>query len=163
GEYLARIVLLAAATAGPAALASGAVLPALWAAAGDRGGAARPIGELTAASTAGAILGALAAGFVLLPGLGVRAGVLVIAVGSVILADVMAPAAGRVRALAYGALLAVVLLDPLRAPLTHLAAGETLRATTESAAGTVTVVDTGDDLQLRLDNYYVLGGSAGAV
>src|SRR5439155_52412 len=59
-------------------------------------------------------------------------------------------------------LLALVALDPMRAPLTHLASGETLRALAEGPAGIVTVADTGDDLQLRLDNYYVLGGSAAA-
>jgi spermidine synthase len=48
----------------------------------------------------------------------------------------------------------------MHAPLTHLNAGETLRAVAEGASGVVTVVDTGDDVQLRLDNYYVLGGSA---
>ncbi|TMA71962.1 MAG: hypothetical protein E6J72_21040, partial [Deltaproteobacteria bacterium] len=42
GEYLCRIVLLTAATAGPAAAASGAILPALWAIWGDADGAARP-------------------------------------------------------------------------------------------------------------------------
>ncbi len=30
----------------------------------------------------------------------------------------------------------------------------------EGPAGVVEVVDTGDDLQLRMDNYYLLGGSA---
>jgi spermidine synthase len=35
-----------------------------------------------------------------------------------------------------------------------------LRDSRESAAGIVTVVETGDDVQLRLDNYYVLGGGA---
>ena len=48
----------------------------------------------------------------------------------------------------------------MHAPFTHLNSGETLRATAEGASGIVTVVDIGDDLQLRLDNYYVLGGSA---
>ena len=53
--------------------------------------------------------------------------------------------------------------DPLRAPLVHLrSAGETLRAIIEGAHGIVTVVEAGDDLQLRLDNYYVLGSSAAA-
>jgi spermidine synthase len=40
---------------------------------------------------------------------------------------------------------------------------DTLRATAEGASGIVTVVDSDGDLQLRLDNYYVLGGSAAAV
>src|SRR5439155_1385762 len=75
---------------------------------------------------------------------------------------VRAPAGARLRPLGYAALLALVALDPVRTPLTHLASGETLRALAEGPAGIVTVVDTGDDLQLRLDNYYVLGGSAAA-
>ncbi len=162
GEYVLRIVGLAAATAGPGALASGAVLPALWAAFGDRDGAARPLGELTAANTLGAVGGALAAGFVVLPAIGLRAGFLLAAVAYVVLADLVAPAGTRLRPLGYAALLALVALDPVRTPLTHLASGETLRALAEGPAGIVTVVDTGDDLQLRLDNYYVLGGSAAA-
>jgi len=139
------------------------VLPALWAAFGDRGGgAARPLGDLAAANTFGAVAGAITAGFVVLPAIGLRAGFLVAAVAYVVLADLIAPAGSRLRPLGYVALLAAVTLDPVRAPLTHLAAGETLRSVAEGAAGIVTVVDTGDDLQLRLDNYYVLGGSAAA-
>jgi spermidine synthase len=162
GEYVLRIVALAAVTAGPGALASGAVLPSLWAAFGDRDGAARPVGDLTAVNTLGAVVGALAAGFVVLPAIGLRAGFLVAAVGYVVLADVIAPQRAGLRAVAYTALLGVVVLDPARAPLSHLAAGESLRASAEGPAGIVTVVDTGDDLQLRLDNFYVLGGSAAA-
>jgi len=162
GEYVLRIVGLAAVTAGPGALASGAVLPALWAAFGDREGAARPLGELAAANTLGAVAGAVAAGFVVLPAIGLRAGFLLAAVAYVVLADLVAPVGARLRPLGYAALLALVALDPVRAPLTHLASGETLRALAEGPAGIVTVVDTGDDLQLRLDNYYVLGGSAAA-
>ena len=49
----------------------------------------------------------------------------------------------------------------LRAPLVHLrSAGETLRALIEGTHGIVTVVETSDDLQMRLDNSYVLGSSA---
>jgi spermidine synthase len=162
GEYVLRIVGLAAATAGPGALASGAVLPALWAAYGERDGAARPLGDLTAANTVGAVAGAVAAGFVVLPTVGLRTGFLLAAVAYVVLADVVAPAGSRVRPLAYVVLLVAALLDPARAPLTSLRAGETLRSMAEGAAGIVTVVDTGDDLQLRLDDYYVLGGSAAA-
>ena len=55
---------------------------------------------------------------------------------------------------------ALVALLPQHLPLTHLEPGETLRAADEGAAGIVTVVDGPDDRQLRLDNYYVLGGSA---
>jgi spermidine synthase len=161
-EYLLRIVGLAAVTAGPAALASGVVLPALWAAWGSDGSVARPLGDLSAANMLGGIAGALATGFVVIPHLGVRAALLATAVAYVVLADVVAPRAGRWRPLAYAALLLVALADPLRAPLVNLRHGESLRALDEGAGGIVSVVQTPDDLQLRLDNFYVLGGSAAA-
>ena len=159
-EYVGRIVGLAALTAGPATLASGAVLPALWAAFGERDSASRPVGELTAANVLGGALGAVLAGFVVVPALGLRAGFLLVAVCYLLVAAIMSPSARALQGLAYAGLVLVVLLDPIRAPLTHLKTGETLRASAEGASGIVTVVDTGDDVQLRLDNYYVLGGSA---
>lgn len=162
-EYLGRIVGLAAVTAGPGTLAAGAVLPALWAAYGDRSSVARAVGELTAVNLAGAVVGALAAGFVVLPTIGLRAGFLIAAVGYVVLAGAVADPGPWLRWAGVGGLLAIVLLDPMRLPLTHLSAGETLRASREGPSGVVTVVDTGDDLQLRLDNYYVLGGRAAEV
>lgn len=162
GEYLLRIVGLAAVTAGPAALASGVVLPALWAAWGSDASAARPLGDLSAANTVGGIVGALATGFVVIPHLGVRGTLLAIAVTYVVLADVIAPRAGAWRAVGYAALLLAVLADPVRAPLVNLRPGESLRAVAEDASGIVSVVQTPDDLQLRLDNFYVLGGSAAA-
>ena len=159
-EYVVRIVGLAAVTAGPGTLASGTVLPALWAACADRASAARPVGTLTGANVLGGAAGALAAAFAVLPWLGLRAGFLLAAVVSLVLAAVLADGDRRVRWIAYAALVAVALADPLRAPLTYLNPGETLRALSEGAAGVVSVVETGGDRQLRLDNYYVLGGSA---
>jgi spermidine synthase len=159
-EYVARIVGLAAASAGPAAIASGAVLPALWAAESDRYSVARPIGELTAANLAGAVFGAPLTAFVAIPAIGIRATFLLAAVAYVALADAVPGSPRTLRPLGYVALLMIAALDPLRAPLTHLRSGETLRASAEGPSGIVTVVDTGDDLQLRFDNYYVLGGSA---
>jgi spermidine synthase len=159
-EYILRIVMLAAVTAGPAALASSAVLPALWAACGNPESVSRPIGEITGANLFGGVLGALVTAFLAIPLLGVRALFLLAAVAYVALADAVIGSGIAPRALCYLSLFAIVALDPLRSPLTHLAPGETLRATLEGASGIVTVVDAGDDLQLRLDNYYVLGGSA---
>jgi spermidine synthase len=163
GEYLGRIVMLAAATAGPTALASGALLPALWAARGDRDGVAHPLGDLSAANMLGGVIGAVAAGFVIVPAIGVRGGLLAAAVAYMVLADLLASPQSRFRPLAYAILGIIVVADPLRAPLVHLrSTSETLRAIIEGAHGIVTVVETGDDLQLRLDNYYVLGSSAAA-
>jgi spermidine synthase len=162
-EYVARIVALAAASAGPAAFASGAVLPALWAQWSGGDTAARPLGDLAAANTLGGIGGALAAGFIAMPGLGVRATLLLAAVCYVVLADLASPTDVRRRWVIYAALLIIVIANPMHAPLVHLRGGrETLRATAEGPSGIVSVVESDGDVQLRLDNYYVLGGSAAA-
>ena len=163
GEYVLRIVALAAVSVGPAAVASGAVLPALWALWGGAASVARPLGDLLAASTFGSAGGALATGFVLVPWLGVRGALLLVAVSYVVLADITLPRTMRWRALAYAALLAVVIANPMRVSLAHLAPEhDTLRAIAEGPSGIVSVVDSDGDVQLRLDNYYVLGGSAAA-
>jgi spermidine synthase len=163
GEYLARIIALAALTAGPAAFAAGVVLPALWGAWGGHDAAARPLGDLSAANTLGGIAGALVAAFVALPLLGLCGCLLAAAAAYIVLADVLAPPRCRWRPMTYGALVVVVLANPMRAPLVHLRPDtETVRATLEGPNGIVTVVESQDDLQLRLDNYYVLGGTAAA-
>jgi spermidine synthase len=161
-EYLLRIVAIAAVCAGPAALASGIVLPALWAAWGSDVSAARSIGPLSAANGLGGIAGALSVGFLVIPYLGVRGALLAVVLGYIVLADVTLPRAVGWRWLGYAVLLLVVIADPLRAPLVNLRAGETLRSIAEGASGVVSVVETPDDLQLRLDNFYVLGGRAAA-
>jgi spermidine synthase len=163
GEYVGRIVVLAAATAGPAAAAAGAVLPALWAACRERESVAYPLGDLCAANCLGGVLGALVIGMLVVPAIGVRGGMLATAVAYIVLADMLAPPQGRLRPLAYMALFTIVIADPLRIPLVHLRSeDETLRVLREGASGIVTVVDMPSDRQLRLDNYYVLGGSAAA-
>src|SRR6266850_7053383 len=163
-EYLLRIITLAAVTIGPAAVASGMVLPALWAAWGDRISVAHPLGDLSAANLFGAVLGAVSTGFLIVPSLGIRGGLLVISVLYILLADLLAQPQSRLRPLAYAVLLAIVIANPLRAPLVHLfSKGDTLRAMLEGASGIVTVTEGGGDLQLRQDNFYVLGRSAAAV
>ena len=125
---------------------------------------AQPLGDLSAANLFGGVLGALATGFLIIPTLGVRGSLLVAAVMYVLLADLVAPSQSRFRPLAYAVLLAIVIANPLLAPLVHLRSeGETLRDMLEGASGIVTVTEGGGDLQLRLDNYYVLGRSAAAV
>ncbi|MBI3783098.1 MAG: fused MFS/spermidine synthase [Deltaproteobacteria bacterium] len=172
-EYIARIVALAALCAGPAALASGAVLPSLWEIWGANEGAARPLGDLAAANTFGGVAGALATGFVLVPTIGVRGTLMAAAVSYVALAEVLVLNARRQkldgwrpvawRLVAYAVLLFVFIANPMRAPIVHLQTqGETLLSTREGSSGIVTVVRTADDLQLKLDNYYLLGGSAAA-
>ena len=142
-----------------------------------RNGFARPLGGLgredncsssTRRSFRGkpfwGVLGAVGTGFLIIPALGVRGSLLVAAVVYVLLADLLAPSQSRLRPLAYAVLLAIVIANPPRTPLVHLRSeGETLRDMLEGAGGIVTVTESGGDLQLRLDNYYVLGRSAAAV
>jgi spermidine synthase len=163
-EYVARIVALAAVTAGPAALAAAAVLPALWHAKGGAHDPALVLGPFAAANGAGGAMGALVAGFVIVPAIGVRGGLLLVAVSFVLLAMAARPAGARLHGVAAAiVLLALVVADPLRAPLTHLRdPTETLRATLEGPSGIVTVVDAADDVQLRLDTFYTLGGTGSA-
>jgi spermidine synthase len=162
-EYLIRVTSLAALTVGPVAIASGVVLPALWAAWGEKKNVAHPLGALTAANLLGGVLGAVVTGFLVIPSLGIRAGLLVTAVIYIVLADLLASTQTRLRPIAYAILLLVVIANPMRVPLVHLnSENETLRSTSEGPAGIVTVVEGNNDLQLRLDNYYVLGRSAAA-
>jgi len=162
-EYLLRITTLAAVTAGPAAIASGMVLPALWAAWDERTSVAHPLGDLSAANLFGGAIGAVTMGFLIIPSLGIRGSLLVASVLYVLLADLLAQPQSRLRPLAYAVLLAIVIANPLRAPLVHfLSKGDTLRGMLEGASGIVTVTEGGGDLQLRQDNFYVLGRSAAA-
>ncbi len=163
--YLLRIVGLGAITAGPAAFASGAVLPALWQAVRDErpGPVARTLGDLTSWNLAAGALGTLAWGSVLLPELGLRAGLTLLALGYPLVAVLCLDTRGPARALAVASLLVPLVASPVRAPVSHLAVGETERARVESASGVVSVVASEDDLELRLDNAYVLGGRAAAV
>ncbi len=160
-EYLLRILALVAMTVSPTAIASGIVMPALWPVLGEHDSVAQALGDLSAANTFGGVLGAAATGFFLVSVLGIRGSLLVAAVSYLVLADLLAPPQSHLRMLTYGLLLFIVMADPLRAPLIHLRPeGETLHLLKEGNHGVVSVVETEGDVQLRLDNYYVLGGSA---
>lgn len=159
-------VRLVALSAGPALLPAGLVLPALFAAAGRRGGAAeRHLGRLSAANTAGAIAGALCAPFVLLVWMTPFGAFLAVALVWAI-AAVFVPLAGRRTrlrrdvVLAFGWIALFARANPLDVPLVRLEPGETLEAVSSSAAGIVAVVARDDGLLLRTDSHYTLGGTA---
>src|ERR1051326_7461449 len=155
--------LKAAVVASAAALVSGLVLPALWQAWAGSDNAARPLGDLTAANLIGGIFGALIIGFDGIPVLGIRGSFFAVAATYILLAYAAARPKSGLQQMAFGVLIVLLLANPLRVPFAHLQAGETLRALKEDASGVVTVVDTRGDLELRLDNYYRLGGSEAAL
>jgi len=167
-----RVVGVVALTAGPALLAAAMVLPAVFALAGEEGGArgggggaGARLGRLAAANTAGAVAGALAGPFVLAPLFGLWGAFLALsllyAVPAVFLRDVAASTrTARDVFLAGGWVALVVLASPLELPLTRLAPGEELLAERTTASGLVAVVERRGERLIRVDNHYALGGTS---
>ena len=148
----------------------GAVFPYLLRAA--EGSPAAPgavIGRLGALNTAGGVVGALAAGFVLLGTIGLWNGVRLIAAGYLVLALASAwrgwptprrrlvPAAATLGALA---LLGTV-LDASRLSVVAVDAerGEALLATWEGPDGVVAVIERAGNRRIEMNNFYTLGGT----
>jgi spermidine synthase len=170
--YLAKALGLVALVAGPLLLCLAVVLPATFAAAGhaeaeaDSGRAGALLGRLLAANTAGAIAGALAAPFLLLPAFGPWGAFGALAV-LLALGAALAPAAsGRERGLragVVGAACAASLLvpgSPWQLSPVRLERGERLVEARSTPAGLVAVVERSDGRIIRIDNHYVLGGTS---
>ena len=153
----------------PAALL-GSVFPYLLRA--SEGSPAAPgavIGRLGALNTAGGVVGALAAGFVLLGAIGLWNSIRLMAAGYLLLALATAwrawptararlvPAAASVGALA----LLGTALDSSRLPLVGVATerGEALIATWEGPDGVVAVTERAGNRRLKMNNFYTLGGT----
>lgn len=126
------------------------------------------IGRLTALNTLGAILGSLSAGFLLLDALGLWTSIKLMAVGYFLLALFVASSVPQRRlslqaAPALGLLLFVSLLDPSHLPaLKFNPKTDNIYAVWESHHGVVAVVKRENNLRIKVDNSYVLGGVAGA-
>ena len=124
---LLALALLALVVAVPATI-FGAVLPLLfrWGA-GALATLGTDVGRLYAWNTLGGIAGSLLAGFVLIEHLGVRAGLLVLAAGYVVMAALVsrpaAPRAAGVLVAATAVLLGGLLLPAVRTPLFWLNGG----------------------------------------
>lgn len=164
-SYVPRVFLLCAATAGPALVAAAAVLPALLVRAGreaegDGRIAGRLAGGLLAVNTIGAMTGALAAPYVLLPNLHLWPAFLVLATMYGLIAILVVRP--RRYAVILMALLAAVcgVARPWSQPPLRLAEAEKLLAMQVSAAGLVAVIDRNGELVIQTDNHYALGGTA---
>ena len=165
--YLLDALGMAALAAGPPLLAAGLVFPLAMAWAAERAPgalAARLLGTLVAANTAGAMLGALAAPYLLLPALGTWGALAAVALayaGAAFLLPETTPARRRLRiALLAGGWAAVfVSASPLRVPLLRLAPGESASFVRSTAAGVVAVIERDGERLIRTDNHYSLGGT----
>jgi len=163
--YLALIFLVALVVLFVPVTAMGTVFPYLmrWCESQSRG-TGRAIGELAAANTVGALIGALMAGFVFIDGLGLWLSIRVCGFMYFVLAllvfmrlrpagYVLLPAVvGIVLSLTvFNTVLPVVSIDPAR---------ESLLAVWQGSAANVAVVNKSGSLRIKVDNYYTLGSSA---
>ncbi len=169
--YMRAVFTTAVVVMLPAAVLAGSLFPYLLQVAravDTRAGAA--IGRLAAVNTAGAILGSLGAGFVLLQWLGLWASIKAmallyfVAAGFALELGRRAPGTRSVAmriAPAAGMLLFATALDPSRLPMVKIDSrrGEALFEVWEGAHGVVAVVQQGKSRRIKLDNYYSLGGT----
>jgi spermidine synthase len=164
--YLLLALALVAATAGVPLVLGALVLPATFALAGRASIDGHPgslLGRLAAANTLGAIAGALAAPWLLLPlfGLfGAFAALAALLALCALLAPGRSDAPLRAGLVTVGALAVLTLGRPLDRPAIRLEPGERLVASETTSAGLVAVVQRHDGLLIRTDNHYVLGGTA---
>jgi spermidine synthase len=160
---LARIAALVVL---PAVTALGVAFPAILESAGAAGSAAvTVVGRVLAANVAGCVLGALLAAFVLPRTVGIWRGMLLAAAllalgGSWCLFRIHARRRRVAVAIVGVVLIAAWFADPPRVRLADRD-GERLLALSEGADGIVAVVERPGSRRLKLNNHYVLGGTAG--
>jgi len=171
--YAARVLRLAAVTAGPLLLAAALLLPLSFAIAGAEQGSGREspagpaLGRLIAWNMLGAIAGALAAPYLLLPMLGLWSALGLLGALYAVVAALLPDATPRRRSLRIGLLLAgaavvVAFANPGNVPPVRLRPGESLLAIDSTPSGVVAVVERGDRLVLKTDNFTLGGSGTGA-
>lgn len=179
GPYLFRVSAVAVIAMGIPATALGAVLPYLLKILSTiNQPPGRIVGRLVAVNTTGAILGSLAGGFVILPALGAWRGLIVLAAVYPVLAIMTyvsthqraTPRVGSAHNIVVGsgfALASIVALASLSVPLSQfvdaglLRPGEFLIESRHGPQANVAVVGIGDDLAIRVNTTYTLGGTRG--
>ena len=146
----------------------GLVLPALMQEQGDAARDGGPaVGAILAANTAGAIVGPLVALFALAPSVGLWPAVSILGGSSILAATIAARGAGRTirRTVAMAlvvALVAFVGTAPASLPRLKLSGRDRLLHVSEGAFGSVAVVEQNGHRRLKLNNFYVLGGTHAA-
>jgi spermidine synthase len=164
----AQLALLAATALLPASVCLGVVLPALIQ---ERGEVERAygmaVGGILAANTAGAIAGPFVALFVLAPAAGLWNAVAMLGAFSILSAVIAARGEARNihrTVIAAGALATVVFLatSPWLLPRMKLVGRDRLLHLSEGAFGSVAVVEHDGYRRIKLNNYYVLGGTHAA-
>jgi spermidine synthase len=167
GHEARLAVLVAAALLAPSVLL-GLALPALMQEEGEatrQGG--RAVGAVLAANTGGAILGPLLAVFALAPATGLWTAVSLLGALAIACAAISSRGAGRAahRTLAAATAMSTVawlIVPPNSLPRMKLAGTDRLLDLREGAFGSVAVVAHDGERRIKLNNFYVLGGSGAA-
>ncbi len=141
----------------------GAIFPYLLKAApSTKEASGKLVGKLVLFNSFGSTVGPVIAGFVLLDIVGLWGSIKIIAVAYGILALWLASslyAKNKLRWMlfpALGILAVVILTNP---PTVRLRAGEKISDMWQSSDGVVSIVRSEENMEMRLDNYYVLGDS----
>jgi spermidine synthase len=128
--------------------------------------AGKTLGQLASANTLAAIVGSLVAGFVLLDLIGLWASIRLIAAGYFVLAAVVhgvgrLPRRSWLVAPPLGLLLfaAILTYDDFAAVNIEVEGDAVVREVWEGSHGTVSVIDKGGDLRIKVNNSYLLGTS----
>jgi spermidine synthase len=169
-SYGLRVLGLAFPTVVVPASLAGMALPLLMETAGQASDkpSGRVLGWLIGFNTAGAIGGALLGAFVLPAWLGLWGSLVAVGITLMIAGDFCPGAVAPRRRFApsrlvlFALIVGVLLLwNPMSVPRTKLRAGqgEKLLALRESSHEIVAVVEKGDSRRIKLNNFYVLGGT----
>jgi spermidine synthase len=143
----------------------GAVFPYLMKLGEAHGrGAGWTLGRLAAANTLGAILGSLVAGFLLIGWIGLWASIQLLGAAVLVAALLVAVSAWaeerRSALLACVAVVAVLVgVGSARLPIVKLAEGQRLLGTWQGSSGIVTVLQSGENRLIKVDNHYTLGSA----
>lgn len=166
--YFLWLIMFSMLVMGPSVILMGITLPTAWKiatrAVGDVG---RGIGRLTSINTLAAVVGSMAAGFVIIPTIGAGAGFAVIAglYGMVAVIAAFRAARGMVPWLASATIIASLTFLFVQGnwqvrPI-HLLEGEVIVRYIEGENGTVAVTRTSDgSLNLKLNNRYLMASDA---
>ncbi|MCD2453074.1 fused MFS/spermidine synthase [Methylicorpusculum oleiharenae] len=168
GAYLWRVTELALIVMGPPVLIVGIVFPLLMGIAGTGKQYSQSIGRLVSNNTLGAIAGSLLAGFVMLDLIGLWASIRFFAVVYLLMGlywyQCLRIDHRFVQLfLLMAILLTVSVFDTAKLPVVSvdpINEDESLMAYWESSAGTVGVIKQGENLKLKVNNHYTLGGTA---
>lgn len=162
-EYVRTVFTASAALLFVPVVLMGMVLPLLFYMSHASGrGPGSTLGRLLAVNSVGAIVGPVVTGFLLLDALGYWGtlrllGGAYVVLGLVLVFTVHRRAAPALFTAVTAAGAIAIFAMPGGQPVVHLAAGERLVEVYEGSGGTVAVVLNGDNLEMRLNNTYILG------